>query len=301
MTVARLVGFGAISVQSMVSWAEIGVRMDYMEVRRYWIRNADGWTKLARAGYDVYRDYLNTPAFFEMLPDVRGRSGLDVGCGEGHNTRLLAKRGARVTAIDISEAFIEHAKRLEEQEPLGINYQVASAVELPFVDSTFDFATGFMSFMDIPETDYVLAETYRVLKPDGFLQFSITHPCYDTPHRRNLRDENGLTYAIEVGDYFRNLQGDVTEWLFSAAPPRVKEGLPKFKVPRFTRTISQWLNLLIEKGFLLERIEEPRPSDQTVRECPDIQDAQVVAYFLHIRARKPERGTVVNLAKMVRK
>lgn len=301
MTVARLVAFGAISVQSMVSWAEIGVRMDHMEVRRYWNRNADAWTKLARAGYDVYRDYLNTPAFFKMLPDVRGRSGLDVGCGEGHNTRLLAKRGARVTAIDISEAFIEHAKRLEEQEPLGINYQVASAVEMPFVNSTFDFATGVMSFMDIPETDYVLAEAYRVLKPDGFLQFSITHPCYDTPHRRNLRDENGLTYAIEVGDYFRNLQGDITEWLFSAAPPRVKEGLPKFKVPRFTRTISQWLNLLIEKGFLLERIEEPRPSDQTVRECPDIQDAQVVAYFLHIRARKPERGTVVNLAKMVRK
>jgi ubiquinone/menaquinone biosynthesis C-methylase UbiE len=208
--------------------------MDHMEVRRYWNRNADAWTKLARAGYDVYRDYLNTPAFFKMLPDVRGRSGLDIGCGEGHNTRLLAKRGARVTAIDISEAFIEHAKRLEEQEPLGINYQVASAVEMPFVDSTFDFATGFMSFMDIPETDYVLAEAYRVLKPDGFLQFSITHPCYDTPHRRNLRDENGLTYAIEVGDYFRNLQGDVTEWLFSAAPPRVKEGLPKFKVPSWS-------------------------------------------------------------------
>jgi ubiquinone/menaquinone biosynthesis C-methylase UbiE len=262
MSVARLVGFGAISVQSMVSWAEIGVRMDHTEVRRYWNRNADAWTRLARAGYDVYRDYLNTPAFFKMLPDVRGCSGLDIGCGEGHNTRLLAKRGARVTAIDISEAFVEHAKRLEEQEPLGINYQVASAVELPFVDSTFDFAAGFMSFMDIPETDYVLAEAYRVLKPDGFLQFSITHPCYDTPHRRNLRDENGLTYAIEVGDYFRNLQGDVTEWLFSAAPPWVKEGLPKFKVPRFTRTISQWLNLLIEKGFFLERIEEPRPSDQ---------------------------------------
>jgi SAM-dependent methyltransferase len=266
--------------------------MDHTEVRRYWNGNADAWTKLARAGYDVYRDYLNTPAFFKILPDVGGLSGLDIVCGEGHDTRLLAKRGARVTAIDISEVFIQHAKRLEEQEPLGINCQVASAVELPFADSTFDFATGFMSFMDIPETDHVLAEAYRVLKPDGFLQFSITHPCYDTPHRRNLRDESGLTYAIEVGDYFRNLQGDVTEWLFGAAPPQVREGLPKFKVPRFTRTISQWLNLLIEKGFLLERIEEPRPSDQTVRECPDIQDAQVVAYFLHIRARKPGRGTV---------
>jgi hypothetical protein len=112
-----------------------------------------------------------------------------------------------------------------------------------------------------------------------------------TPHRRNLRDENGLTYAIEVGDYFRNLEGAISEWLFGAAPPEVKQGLPKFKTPRFTRTVSQWLNLLIETGFQIERIEEPRPSDETVRACPDMQDAQVVAYFLHIRARKPEQPT----------
>jgi ubiquinone/menaquinone biosynthesis C-methylase UbiE len=110
---------------------------------------------------------------------------------------------------DISDVFIAHAKQLEEQEPLGIAYRVASAVELPFEDTTFDFATAFMSLMDIPETDRTLAEAYRVLKPGGFLQFSITHPCFDTPHRRNLRDENGLTYAIEVGDYFRNLEGPV--------------------------------------------------------------------------------------------
>ena len=247
------------------------------------------WTELARAGYDVYRDYLNTPAFFTMLPNVEGLSGLDIGCGEGHNTRLLARRGASVAALDISEIFIHHAKQIEEIEPLGIDYLVASAVELPFPDSTFDFATGFMSFMDIPETGSVLAEACRVLRPGGFLQFSITHPCYDTPYRRNLRDDKGVTYAIEVGDYFRNLDGDVVEWLFNAAPPEVKEGLPRFRVPRFTRTIGQWLNLVTDSGLLLERIEEPRPSDQIVAERPDLQDAQVVAYFLHVRARKPER------------
>jgi len=84
-----------------------------------------------------------------------------------------------------------------------------------------------------------------------------------------------------------------TEWLFGAAPPEVKQGLPKFKTPRFTRTVSQWLNLLIETGLRPERIEEPRPSDETVRACPDMQDAQVVAYFLHIRARKPEQTTAL--------
>src|SRR5215471_5959829 len=190
--------------------------MDHKEAGRYWNSNADAWTQLARAGYDVYRDYLNTPAFFDTLPDVAGLAGLDIGCGEGHNTRLLSKVGARVTAIDVAENFIRHATQAEVSEPLGVAYGVASGVELPFAEGTFDFATAFMSFMDIPETRLVLAEAFRILKPGGFLQFSITHPCFDTPHRRNLRDESGLTYAIEVGDYFRGLDGEISEWLFGA-------------------------------------------------------------------------------------
>src|ERR671918_261958 len=162
--------------------------MNHEEVGRFWNANADAWTKLSRAGYDVYRDHLNTPAFFAMLPYVGGLSGLDIGCGEGHNTRLLAKRGARVTAIDIAEVFIQHATQAEEQECLGIDYSVASAVEIPF----------------------------------------------------------------------------------GAAPPEVKKGLRRFQTPRFTRTISQWLNLLLDIGFVLERIAEPRPTDETVQACPDL-------------------------------
>lgn len=260
--------------------------MDHKEVGQYWNGNAETWTQLARAGYDVYRDYLNTPAFLAMLPDVRGLSGIDIGCGEGHNTRLIAKQGAALVGIDIADVFIRHAAEAEQKEPLGIEYRVASAVEIPFPAQHFDFATAVMSLMDVPETDRALAEAFRLIKPGGFLQFSITHPCFDTPHRRNLRNEKGLTYAIEVGDYFRNLNGDVTEWLFGAAPKELKQTLPKFKIPRFTRTVSEWLNILVGTGFVIERVEEPRPSDETVRKCPDVQDAQVVAYFLHVRARR---------------
>lgn len=264
--------------------------MDHQEVGRFWNDNAEVWTQLARAGYDVYRDHLNTPAFLAMLPDVGGFYGIDIGCGEGHNTRQIAERGARIVGVDIAEVFIKHAAEMERRQPLGIGYRVASAVELPFPDNTFDFATAIMSLMDVPETERVIAEVFRVIKPGGFLQFSITHPCFDTPHRRNLRDEEGQTYAIEVGDYFRNLNGEVIEWIFGAAPGELKRKLPKFKVPRFTRTISQWFNLLVQTGFVVERVGEPRPTDEAVRNCPDVQDAQVVAYFLHVRVRKAETG-----------
>ena len=263
--------------------------MDHIEAGRFWNDSAESWTKLARAGYDIYRDHLNTPAFFAMLPDVEGLAGLDIGCGEGYNTRLLAARGARMTAIDISQVFIKHAQAAEENERRGIHYQVASAVSLPFADEQFDFAAAFMSLMDVPETDRALAEVARVLKPGGFLQFSIAHPCFDTPHRRNLRDANHRTYAIEVGDYFTGSHGEIDEWLFKGAPAEVKQGMRKFKIPRFRRPLSDWLNLLVESGFEIEQAAEPRPSDEIVRAHPGLQDAQVVAYFLHLRVRRRRR------------
>jgi 2-polyprenyl-3-methyl-5-hydroxy-6-metoxy-1,4-benzoquinol methylase len=76
---------------------------------KLWDANARAWTRLSRAGFDVYRDLINTLAFFAMLPPVSGLIGLDLGCGEGHNTRLLAATGADVVALDLSEYFMETA------------------------------------------------------------------------------------------------------------------------------------------------------------------------------------------------
>jgi SAM-dependent methyltransferase len=264
--------------------------MGHEEVGRYWDENAEVWTELVRAGYDHYRDGLNTPDFLEMLPEVNGLSGLDVGCGEGHNTRLVAARGANMTGIDISRTFIHYAREAEKERPLGIHYEPASAEDLPFERASFDFAVAFMSLMDIPETERVLAEAFRVLRAGGFLQFTIGHPCFATPYHKNLRDHNGLTYAHEVGDYFRKREGEVEEWIFSAAPADIRENLRPFRVPLFTRTLSEWLNSLIEAGFVPERFGEPYPSDKAVRERPGLQDAQIVAYFLHVRARKLPGG-----------
>lgn len=259
--------------------------MDHKEVGKHWNGNADAWTKLSRAGYDVYRDYLNTPAFLRMLPEVKGLEGLDIGCGEGHNTRLLARRGAIMTGIDIAERFIHHAAAAERDEPLGIRYEVASAQELPFADASFDFVTAFMSLMDMPESPRALAEAARVLRPGGFLQFSITHPCTNTPHRRNLRDEEGRSYALELGDYYDKSER-VERWLFGAAPPEAKAGMEPFSTPRFFLTVSEWLNALVAAGLAIEHVAEPSADDETVAACPDMQDTQIMPYFLHIRARK---------------
>lgn len=260
--------------------------MNDIEAGQYWNQNAAAWTTIARAGYDIYRDYLNTPAFFYILPDVKGLQGIDIGCGEGYNTRLLAQKGAQIKAINISEKFIEKAKETERATPLNIDYSVASATELPFENASFDFATSFMCLMDIPNPEQALQEAYRVLKPNGFFQFSITHPCFTTPHRKNLRRLNGKTYAIEVGDYFKNLDGKIEEWIFGAAPASLKNQFPKFKIPIFNKTLTQWFNDIQKTGFMIEQINEPYPDNETVKSQPYLQDAQIAAYFLHIRCRK---------------
>ncbi len=260
--------------------------MDHREVGAYWNENARAWTLMAREGYDVCRNHLNAPAFLEMLPDVTGLRGLDIGCGEGYNTRGFARRGAAMTAIDISEVFIEYAREAERGEPLGIEYRVASAVELPFGDESFDFATSTMCLMDVPELSRALSEAHRVLKPGGFLQFSICHPCFDTPHRKNLRGNDGKTYAIEVGRYYEETNGRVDEWTFGSAPAVVREAHPKFKVPFFHRTLSTWMNQIVASGFRLERMEEPRPTEEVIERLPYLQDATVVSYFLLMRVRK---------------
>jgi SAM-dependent methyltransferase len=257
--------------------------MDHREVGRYWEGNAATWTKLVRGGWDVCRDAQNTPAFMAILPDIAGKTGLDVGCGEGHNTRLLAARGARMFAVDVSPTFV----RAAADAGGGIRHALASALELPFPSGRFDFCTSFMCLQDVPHPRPALAEIYRVLHTDGFLQFSILHPCFAPPYRRLLRTAEGTTYAIEIGRYFETGGGRIDRWTFSAAPAEAKVGLKPFEVPIFHYTISDWLNCLIEVGFVLDRVAEPRADEETARRVPTLEDTRVAPFFLHVRCRKP--------------
>jgi SAM-dependent methyltransferase len=261
--------------------------MKRAEVARYWEMNAETWTRHARAGYDIYRDGLNTPAFLDMLPPIHGLSGIDIGCGEGSNTRELARFGARMHAIDVAPTFIRHAHDAETAEPQGIAYFVADATDLPFASASFDFATAFMSMMDMANHGTALREAARVLRAGGFLQFSILHPCFVPPHRRVLREPNGATRAIEIGGYFDTIDGRIDTFWMTNAPPEERDMTEPFRIPRFHRTLSEWVNLIVEPGFVIERFGEPRVSLEMANIQPALEDTLVAPLFLHIRARKP--------------
>jgi SAM-dependent methyltransferase len=257
------------------------------EVRAYWESNADAWTQHSRSGYDVYRDALNTPAFLAMLPLIGGLRGLDVGCGEGSNTRKLAQLGAGMHAIDIAPTFIRHARATEQADPLGILFHVADAVFLPFPDRSFDFATAFMSMMDVPDQAAALREVGRVLRAGGFLQFSILHPCFVPPHRRVLRDTDGTTRAIEVAGYFDTTEGRVDTCWFSTLPRQEREQVAPFRIPRFHRTLTGWVEIICRAGLVIEEFGEPCAAPELAAAVPVVEDTRVAPLFLHIRTRKP--------------
>ncbi|MFX0005812.1 MAG: class I SAM-dependent methyltransferase [Promethearchaeota archaeon] len=261
--------------------------MDDKEVGEYWDKNAENWVRLSRMGYDRCRDLINAPAFFKILPSISNLFGIDIGCGEGYNTRIAAKRGAKMAAIDISEVFIKYAKETELKEPLGIKYRTANAIKLPFPDNHFDFAIATMSIMDIADNERAIIEAFRVIKPGGFFQFSITHPFISNSDFRWMRNEEGKKIGFLIEDYFKKLNGELEEWIFGAAPKELTDNMTKFKTPRFTRTLSEWLNLLIEKGFILEKFCEPYIEDEILKKHPEEYDSRIIPFFLIIRCRKP--------------
>jgi SAM-dependent methyltransferase len=125
------------------------------------------------------REVFNNPSFLEFVPDLSERRLIDLGCGEGRNTRLFAMRGARMTGIDLSPRLIEAAGAAETAEPLGIEYHLGSFADLKqFLNESFDAAVSTMAFMDGPGFSDAAHAVYRVLRPGGALYFSVIHPCF---------------------------------------------------------------------------------------------------------------------------
>ncbi len=240
---------------------------DDAEVAAHWNRNADQWARDVRDGLDVYREAFTFPAFQAFLPALSGLDVVDFGCGEGTNTRRFAQDGARLTGIDLSQRMIALAWQTEAADPLGIAYAVRSYSDhtgLPA--AAFDAVVSTMALMDGPDFPGAMREAYRLLRPGGFLAFSILHPCFITPGLRWEKDAQGHGTELHVSRYFEG-HSFVEEWHF-AARARIEPGVTLFSVPRFPRTLGDYLTAVAAAGFRIARVEEPRPSEAATAARP---------------------------------
>lgn len=170
------------------------VRWEQAEVERS-AHEASG-TELERlrvAPFDIER-YMQPPAdtcfpleySYHLLGDVRGKVVLDFGCGNGENTLLLVKRGARVLSMDLSESLIQLAQqRLKINNVSGnITFMVGSAHSLPLPDESVDVVFGIAILHHL---DLALAarEVHRVLRKGGRAIFQ--EPIRNSPLVRVIR------------------------------------------------------------------------------------------------------------------
>ncbi|MGR9171916.1 class I SAM-dependent methyltransferase [Rhizobium sp. KDH_Rht_773_N] len=255
------------------------------DVAARWNGNADQWTHDVRQGYDTYREIFTFPAFVDFLPPLAGLDVIDFGCGEGTNTRRFAQMGARMTGIDLSERMIGHARAAEEAHLLGIAYKVASySADTGFPDASFDAVVSTMALMDGPDFGAAMREAYRLVRPGGFLAFSVLHPCFITPGLAWQKNEAGLATALCVSRYF-DRTSFTEEWRFGSRP--ADEEIRPFAVPRFPRTLSDYLNAIIAAGFRISRIGEPQPDAEAGKTPRFARWRDLAAFLLLVMAERP--------------
>ena len=130
----------------------------------------------------LFRHFIERYTLFEVLGDLRGRTVLDLACGEGVYTRQFKRAGAgAVTGVDISQAMIALAEGEERQDPLGCRYVRADAAAFtPAAPVDIVTAVYLLNYARTPETlDRFCCACFRALRPGGRLvgfNDNVRHP-----------------------------------------------------------------------------------------------------------------------------
>jgi ubiquinone/menaquinone biosynthesis C-methylase UbiE len=105
----------------------------------------------------------------ERLVEPEGKDVLDIGCGGGALTRDLARRGAQVIGLEISEAQL--APAIAHDAGSGARYLIGRAEQLPLADGSVDAAVFMRTLHHVPTAGLTpaLSEACRVLRPDGIV------------------------------------------------------------------------------------------------------------------------------------
>jgi 2-polyprenyl-3-methyl-5-hydroxy-6-metoxy-1,4-benzoquinol methylase len=130
---------------------------------------------LGRYRPDALRPYFNKEYRFLLMGDLRGKRVLDVGCGEGSNAVLLAKRGAHVLGVDISERSVTLCRRRAEVNGVAsaCEFVVSPLEAVELAEASFDvvWGDGILHHV-IPELDSLLPRWVKAARPGGLFVFS---------------------------------------------------------------------------------------------------------------------------------
>jgi ubiquinone/menaquinone biosynthesis C-methylase UbiE len=213
-----------------------------------WLESAEAWIELA-PDHDTRRLLLD-PIMLAEAGDVSGLRILDIGCGEGRFSRLLAERGAVAVGLDPIRRLIEAA--IEAGGDGSQRYIQGAGEQLPFRDGSFDIVVAYLALIDITDFRSAGREAARVLKPGGrFLLANISNLASSS--ESPVYDEEGrfLHYAI---DHYLEERALTLEF-------------GGVRIRNWHRPLSAYMDAYLGAGFSLRRYIEPRP-DESLRGDP---------------------------------
>lgn len=232
------------------------------------------------AGYKRIRDnkvnannLFEIPALFSMMPDLKDKKVLDLGCGFGEHCKRFVDCGAeRVVGIDISEKMLEVAGT-ENADP-KIIYINMPMEEIAQLQEKFDVVISSLAFHYVEDFEGVVRNIHNLLVENGVFVFSQEHPlnsCHSGGDRWT-RDENGNKLYMNLANY--GVEGErESVWFVD-------------NVKKYHRTFSTITNTLINAGFTIEKMIEPLPTEELLEKYPDYEDLFHKPDFLLIRAKK---------------
>ena len=232
-------------------------------------------------GYKALRDndcnaneLIEQPAMRKLLPDLNGKSVLDLGCGYGHNCVDFVNRGAdKVVGIDISEKMLAVAEKESANDK--IVYRNMSMTDISELGDTFDFIYSSLAFHYVEDFDSFAKDIYSVLNAGGQLLFSQEHPIITATVNgagHFNKDENGERISYTFSNY--NQPGErKIHWYVDG-------------VIKYHRTFGNIINALAKAGFIIEEICEPVPEEWAIKKLPTMVKEYIKPNFLIVRAGK---------------
>lgn len=212
------------------------------------------------------------PALFSLIPDLKGKRVLDLGCGYGENCKVFAEMGASyVLGIDLSEKMLEVARR-ENAHP-QVDYRVMNMEDIHTLRDQFDIIISSLALHYIHDFDGLVQKVSALLTDSGYFIFTQEHPIATAP-------KGGLSWRMD--------NGQVTGMLLTDYAPEGKREVTWFVdgVIKFHRRTDTILNTLIGNGFMICRVLEPSvPADMIERE-PILSRCLHAPDYLMVKAKK---------------
>ncbi|MGK9118509.1 class I SAM-dependent methyltransferase [Olivibacter jilunii] len=196
------------------------------------------------------------PAFRALLPDLADKTVLDLGCGYGWHCRYaMEQKAKRVTGIDLSKKMLEKAKELTQDQ--NIQYECVAIEDITFSEATFDVVISSLALHYVSDFQQVCEHVYHCLVPSGTFVFSVEHPVFT---------------AMASQDWFYDEQKNRMHWPIDHY---FSEGLRKTRflnedVIKYHRTVETYLSNLLDAGFTINRLCEPKPSASVLKNYPDM-------------------------------